>query len=69
MRRPGDIWLNQMLLLAWLAEEDEDDDNEQFYNQLNGEGCHRRDRHLPRPTLLLPVILGDNHLPFCVSKW
>jgi hypothetical protein len=25
-----------MLLLAWLAEEDEDDDNEWFYNQLNG---------------------------------
>jgi hypothetical protein len=45
-----------MLLLAWLAEEDEDDDNEQFYNQLNGEGCPRRDCCLLRPTLLLPSM-------------
>jgi hypothetical protein len=53
MRLPGDLWFNQMLLLAWLAEEDEDDDeNEQFYNQLNGEGRRRRDRRLPRPTLV-----------------
>jgi hypothetical protein len=43
-----------MLLLAWLAEEDEDDDNEWFYNQLNGEGCCCRDCGLLQPTLLLP---------------
>jgi hypothetical protein len=36
-----------MLLLAWLAEEDEDDDeNGRFYNQLNEEGHRRRDRRL-----------------------
>jgi hypothetical protein len=46
MRLPGNLWVKQMLLLAWLAEEDEDDDNEQFYNQLNGEGHRRRDHHL-----------------------
>jgi hypothetical protein len=53
MRLPGDLWFNQMLLLAWLEEEDEDDNNEPFYNQLNGEGHCRHDCHLPQPTLLL----------------
>jgi hypothetical protein len=56
MRLPGDLWFNQMLLLAWLAEEDGEDGNEWFYNQLNGKGCRRRDCHLPRPTLLLPSM-------------
>jgi hypothetical protein len=44
---PGDLWCNQMLLLAWLAEEEDDDKNEWFYNQLNQEGRHRHDCHLP----------------------
>jgi hypothetical protein len=56
MRLPGDLWFNQMLLLAWLAEEEDDDENEQFYNQLNGEGHRRRDRRLAQPTLLLPSM-------------
>jgi hypothetical protein len=61
MRLPGDLWFNQMLLLAWLAEEEDDDENERFYNQLNGEGRRRRDLHLPQPTLLLPSMeTGDN---------
>jgi hypothetical protein len=46
MRLPSDLWFNQMLLLAWLAEEEDDDENERLYNQLNGEGRCRRDRHL-----------------------
>jgi hypothetical protein len=50
---PGDLWFNQMLLLAWLAEEEDDEENEQFYNHLNGEGRHCHDCCLPRPTLLL----------------
>jgi hypothetical protein len=52
----GDLWFNQMLLLAWLAEEEDDDENDRFYNQLNGEGRRRRDRRLARPTLLLPFM-------------
>jgi hypothetical protein len=32
------LWFNQILLLAWLAEEEDDDENDRFYNQLNGEG-------------------------------
>jgi hypothetical protein len=56
MRLPGDLWFNQMLLLAWLAEEEDDDENERFYNHLNEEGRRRRDRRLPRPTLLLPSM-------------
>jgi hypothetical protein len=56
MRLPGDLWFNQMLLLAWLAEEDDEDDNERFYNQFNGEGRRCRDRPLLRPTLLLPSM-------------
>jgi hypothetical protein len=56
MRLPGDFWCNQMLLLAWPAEEEDDDENEQFYNQLNGEGCCRRNCRLPQPTLLLLSI-------------
>jgi hypothetical protein len=38
MRLPGDLWFNQMQLLAWLAEEDDDDKIERFYNQLNRYG-------------------------------
>jgi hypothetical protein len=56
MRLPGDLWFNQMLLLAWLEEDDEDDNNGQFYNQLNGEWCCRRNCHLPWPPLLLQSI-------------
>jgi hypothetical protein len=55
MRLPGDVWFNQMLLQAWLEEED-DDNNEWFCNQLNGEGHRRCDCHLPWPTLLLPSM-------------
>jgi hypothetical protein len=56
MRLPGDLWFNQMLLLAWLAEEEDDDKNDQFYNQLNGEGRCCRDHCLAQPTLLLPSM-------------
>jgi hypothetical protein len=34
-----------MLLLAWLAEEDDDEENEWFYNQLNREGRRRHNCH------------------------
>jgi hypothetical protein len=54
MRLPGNLWFNQMLLLAWLAEEEDEDDNERFYNQLNGEGHRCRDCHL--------LQHGDNSL-------
>jgi hypothetical protein len=67
MRLPGDLWVNQMLLLALLAEEVEDDDNERFYNQLNGEGHHCCDCHLLQP-YFAAAIHGDNSLDETVCR-
>jgi hypothetical protein len=38
-------------LLAWLEEEDEDNDNGRFSHQLNGEGFCCRDHCLPQPAI------------------